>query len=265
MEKIESYRQFEEIIASLSHSDFEKLLATIWSKRTDTETVEIDAFNNNRQFDMIVTEVGSMAGQRILIIEIKKQRALISVGQIEQFYAKALDFQSDKDRVDKSNKTMGGNKDKAEILIWFIAPSGYTKEALIKAKELEIFCWDIQKIYELMSESIFEEYFNLSKAKDSELLEIKKKSKSENLILSLSRIEPGKNTWSKYQQIVYDIVSYLFCPPLESPNSELADFDRRNRRDIIMENSTYQGYWQIIREVYFGNYIVIDAKTMIKK
>lgn len=52
---------------------------------------------------------------------------------------------------------------------------------------------------------------------------------------------------------------------MDSPKYELADLDSRNRRDIIFENIATQGFWKIIRELYQGNFVVIDAKNYSEK
>ena len=38
---------------------------------------------------------------------------------------------------------------------------------------------------------------------------------------ALSRIEPGKTNWSKYQSLVVDMLEFLLCPPLGAPEVEL--------------------------------------------
>lgn len=86
-------------------------------------------------------------------------------------------------------------------------------------------------------------------------------SREENLSAALSALAPGKLEWATYQKLSCDIFSHLFCPPLELPRFEKTDADKRNRRDMIFENSTDSPYWRMLRGLYKADYIVVDAKN----
>lgn len=88
-----------------------------------------------------------------------------------------------------------------------------------------------------------------------------KKSPEEGLIEQLTSCEPGKDYWSDYQKLVGRILEHLFCPPLETPISELADQDQINRRDWILPNYCDNGFWNFLRTKYLADYIVVDAKN----
>jgi hypothetical protein len=77
----------------------------------------------------------------------------------------------------------------------------------------------------------------------------------------LRGIPSGQPTAAQFQDAVAKIFTYLFCPPLETPRYEHTDEDRRNRRDMIMENAAPSGYWAHLRAVYSAHYVVIDAKN----
>jgi hypothetical protein len=85
--------------------------------------------------------------------------------------------------------------------------------------------------------------------------------KGDSLIESLHSISPGRDDWLRFQQLSSQILEYLFCPPLEAPRYELSDADSRNRRDMILENSSFDGFWSEIRNIYGAHYIVADAKN----
>ena len=81
------------------------------------------------------------------------------------------------------------------------------------------------------------------------------------LIKNLRTLKPGKTNWSKYQKLVGQILERLFCPPLQTPISELPDTQGVNRRDFILPNYSESGFWAFIRSQYSGDYIVVDAKN----
>lgn len=80
-------------------------------------------------------------------------------------------------------------------------------------------------------------------------------------IEKLKACKGGKEFWSDYQKLIGQILEHLFCPPLETPISELSDHDGVNRRDWIIPNYADQGFWNFVREKYHADYIVIDAKN----
>jgi hypothetical protein len=87
------------------------------------------------------------------------------------------------------------------------------------------------------------------------------KTPEEEFIANLKGCKKGKESWSEYQKLIGQILEHLFCPPLETPISELADYEGINRRDWIIPNYADQGFWNFVREKYRADYIVIDAKN----
>lgn len=89
-------------------------------------------------------------------------------------------------------------------------------------------------------------------------------SKSKLFIESLISIKPGKSDWNTYQKLISNIMEFLFTPPLGKPLYELADKTHTNRRDITIPNYAENGFWRLLRETNFADYIVIDAKNLTK-
>jgi len=54
----------------------------------------------------------------------------------------------------------------------------------------------------------------------------------------------------------------LFVPPLGRPIWESADRTGANRRDIILPNYAFDGFWKYMRETYKADYILVDAKNL---
>lgn len=86
----------------------------------------------------------------------------------------------------------------------------------------------------------------------------------EKAVQDLKKCVPGASDWGKYQKLMGRILELQFCPPLGAPLIQNSDAAAANRRDYIMENTTYLSNWRYLRERYFADYIVIDAKNSAK-
>ena len=80
----------------------------------------------------------------------------------------------------------------------------------------------------------------------------------------MKRCRPGASEWGKYQKLIGRVLELLFCPPLGRPLVQNSDAAAANRRDYILENTTYFSNWRYLRERYFADYIVMDAKNSAK-
>ncbi|WP_430404229.1 hypothetical protein [Fluviicola sp.] len=89
----------------------------------------------------------------------------------------------------------------------------------------------------------------------------------DKLITELKSINAGRsnNDWSKYQKHIEKVLDYLFGSALSSPISENSDYFKINRRDFILRNYADTGFWAQIRNRYFADFIVLDAKNYTKK
>lgn len=83
----------------------------------------------------------------------------------------------------------------------------------------------------------------------------------DTLIHRLKTCQPGRENWQVYQKLVREILSALFCPPLDPVSEENADRDYANRRDFILPNYSAEGYWPYLRNRYQAEFIVVDAKN----
>ena len=90
------------------------------------------------------------------------------------------------------------------------------------------------------------------------------KATEDILIERMKECRPGKEDWVKYQKLIGDILSHLFCPPLSQPLSERADALEVNRRDFILPNYCEAGFWLFLRENYSADFIVVDAKNHVQ-
>lgn len=133
-----------------------------------------------------------------------------------------------------------------------------------------------EKLYIITDESVQYEAYNLAESLSMEIwsgfslyllkypnrrVNKKKPTKEEELSEALKTVVAGKTEWINYQRLSCDIFTHLFCPPLDTPRFEYADKERRNRRDMVFENSSNHPYWKILRNIYKADYVVIDAKN----
>jgi hypothetical protein len=88
------------------------------------------------------------------------------------------------------------------------------------------------------------------------------------LVDELRSLAPGRDSWSQYQNLCSRILQFLFCPPLESPITELANLPKVNRRDIVLPNYSIDGLFGFLHSRYRAEFIVADAKNykdLVKK
>jgi Restriction endonuclease len=246
MKKIESFEEFKDYIDSLRPIDVEKFVFDIFSASVKFSDVTLNSVVNDRQIDITLTEKSDalIGHESFWFVEIKSYRNLIPVNVIDTFIGKIFDIR----QVESNSKFL------------IISTSGYTKSAIVRAKNLGVFLWGPNELYDLYRNKSIKLATSES-PRSSENSEVV--SKIDAFKNTLNSIKPGKENWSKYQSLIVDILEFLLCPPLEAPQVELADSDKRNRRDIIFENSSGDGFWRVVRDIYQGHYIVVDAKNYI--
>ena len=247
MNRLKSFNEFKKYIVSLQPVDLEKFIYDLFVNTNQFTKVDLNPVINNRQIDIALTERGrgAISEPTIGAVEIKGYRSLISINVIEAFYGKLLDLQ---EVIPK-------------IRLIVIATSGFTEAAIAKSLKLGIMLWGPKELHGLYSNnkiSLFTNSLPERVVDDSTFIKVNAFKNA------LNGIGPEEKYWSKYQSLVVDILEFLLCPPLGAPEVEIADKDKRNRRDIVFENSAMNGYWKIIRDNYEGHCIVVDAKNYTK-
>jgi len=237
----------------IASQHFEKLVFDTLNYSNKYVNVSQNTKSGKRQIDILALKQDGLLD----MFEIKSFRSKIRLGLVEQVYGKWLD-------ISKGTESFAPH---------IVSSTSYTKLAIQRAEELKITLWNTDDLRKLLDDDakwkeIHNEYVNeiIKFTTDStQGKPINEKSKEVIFIENIKDIDPGKTTWSTYQQTIYDILEHLFCPPLDSPLYELADKDKRNRRDIIFENTGEHFFWKHIKEEYRGLYIVIDAKNYTNK
>lgn len=203
---------------------------------------------NKIEVDIYAELTEAQEGKREVIVECKSLRA-ISESYIE--------------KVINELETVSSTYPSAKII--FATPSRIPK----KIKEIlinhNIFAWDIDYIINEFSNEIGElhnPYLNLL---IGSIGQSTSNFKIRNLSDRLKRCSPGKKEWSIYQKLIGEILTEIFCPPLQPPMPENSDYLKTNRRDFILSNYAKDGFWEFLRSKYKADYIVVDAKNYTNK
>lgn len=118
--------------------------------------------------------------------------------------------------------------------------------------------WGTNEIAERMDEGLWRRL--QSSEPDLSPEEVPRK-KAEAISDALANIAPGNADALVFQKLWLDAAEFLFSPPLGIPFYEVNDADKRNRRDIIIENFAESGFWAVARSEYIARYVIIDAKN----
>lgn len=78
----------------------------------------------------------------------------------------------------------------------------------------------------------------------------------------LKAINPGKADWSKYEDIVIEILHDAFCPDVFSDiHDQVVSPTPEYKRDIILPIVADSGFWHYVAIMYRGTLIVTECKN----
>ena len=242
-DSITPLREFQERLESLTPQDFENFVVDILRSTHRFSEIKRNAVIGGSQIDVVAIERDSLSmHMRKWFFEIKKIR-VVSADVVH----KLIGLKSVLQHLEP------------QISFVLVVAGHLTAEACHIAERFGLEVWDALKLASLTPQEMVAAYFgepinfpNAAAYKDD---------KADSLIESLHSISPGREGWVRFQQLSSQLLEYLFCPPLETPRYEFSDADSRNRRDMILENSSVDGFWSQIRNIYDAHYIVADAKN----
>ena len=198
------------------------------------------SFNNVlQQFDLVSNYKGVLC-----LIECKSSSAFSNT-RLEQIAKEMLSY--------KKHLPPG-----TKLILSFPGELNSTQRMQIAGYMIEV--WDIHTLAEIFSRQIS---FIESAELKSLLLSANQNIKTieDDFIAQLNLCPKGHANWSKYQKLCTEIFEHLFCPILGKPITELPDYAKANRRDIIMANYAETGFWFHLRQRYLADFIIIDAKN----
>lgn len=88
------------------------------------------------------------------------------------------------------------------------------------------------------------------------------KASDHPLIIQLRKLPPGQETWSEYQRLCQDILSFCFIPPLLEPVYEESNQSGIHRRDMIYHiPHDASGFWAYVKTAHSALAVIADAKN----
>lgn len=84
----------------------------------------------------------------------------------------------------------------------------------------------------------------------------------ESLIVRLRGIPTGRSSAAAYQQLVLDILTFVFCPDLIDGRLEERTIDGTERRDVIFTNDSDTSFLDYIRNTHDGLTIMFEVKNV---
>ncbi len=235
----------EDFFDGLSHLEFEDFAEKAVRALESFRNVRREVQESGWRIDLVADEITSTRSAVIeWFFEVKSySRSRIGSQVIQQLLAMAHQTNV----LDRERK------------IALITRTRLTRQAAEMARKYRIEVWDPPRMLDILPREFLKEviYDFSSSSAQPEATE----RKSNSLAEALGAIKRGSAQWSAYQSLCTEITQFLFCPPLEVPMTEVSDQEKRNRRDIILENGVGDGFWARIRVTYEAHYIVADAKN----
>lgn len=226
--------------------EFEKYIYDVIRKNDDFRNVELETIigKDKKYFADIAAERKREDKWESIIIEIKYTTSLT----IDRVNSVIRRFKEIDDII----------KDTKFVLLF---PGKLTERTSSLLIQNNIEVWDIEYLSSKFENEINQtEHPIFHSLLTSSIYNINK-SAEQIFIDKLKNCKPGKEHWSKYQKLIGEILSFLFCPPLLTPLSEKSDALKVNRRDFILPNYCDTGFWAFLRSRYHADYIVVDAKN----
>jgi len=84
---------------------------------------------------------------------------------------------------------------------------------------------------------------------------------AERLKQKLKSIPAGPDHAAAYQELVLEILNYLFNPELIDGQPEVRTFEGTERRDIIFTNDSDETFWEYVRTTHDGILLMFEAKN----
>jgi len=240
------FSDFQDAIRELDGREFERFVLDALIATDRFKEVQHNIALSGHQYDIIATESDTLSTRPVnWYFEIKARKNRVGIQEVKQLAAVAQTT---------SSITPGSH-------FVLVCNCPLTMNAKDAASHFGIEVWDPVVLLRVVPDEVLRKYFGISSGEVQTDNDTQSKGKA--LVEALSQTEPGRPHWSQYQRLMSEVLEFLFCPPLERPLDEVPDADRRNRRDMILENGASDGFWARLRDTYDAHYIVADAKNYV--
>lgn len=78
----------------------------------------------------------------------------------------------------------------------------------------------------------------------------------------LRKCQPGKRDWKAYEDLMVDILKFLFVPPLGSPRVQSRTVDSLDVRDALFPNKADSGFWLQMRQNWGCHFALFEFKNL---
>jgi hypothetical protein len=231
-----------ELLNKLDPQAFELLVEDVARSTFPTATVHRQWRLGSMGADVVAQLADASSGDAVLIVFEAKRVQLVTMDLLRSQVARREILRMEHQNVQ-----------------FILAVSGQlTAAARSAAERYALTVWDGPYIVARLSPELRTKWFGAIGVEPAVDL---RQSKGRLLIDALHEISPGEKDALIYQKWVADAFEYLFVPPLGPVHYEDSDLDRRNRRDLILENWAPDGFWSQVRTAYGADQVVIDAKN----
>lgn len=232
--------QFFDRLAALSAHEFESFVVDLFSATDLYRNIRREVRFGAVRVDLVADFVGAEHDARMAVVEIKKS-ALGSADLVKSEVQRRAVIKQ--------------QCPKAEYVL--VISGRLTSQAKRLADKLNMVVWDPVNLWEMAPPSVLQQ-LALAKPPAASASSLQKGAQLQQTLLE---IQAGEVDAPKYQTWVRDVLEYLFVPPLGPVHYEDSDADRRNRRDVILENWASDPFWALLRTGYHADMVVIDAKN----
>jgi hypothetical protein len=80
-------------------------------------------------------------------------------------------------------------------------------------------------------------------------------------ILELHNCPPGRATWRTYEDICIRALRLLFVPPFRKVMIQSRTANGHQRRDAVLPNNQFEGFWRLIRDEFNSRHIICEFKN----
>jgi hypothetical protein len=85
--------------------------------------------------------------------------------------------------------------------------------------------------------------------------------RARQLIHELDNCPIGISHWRQYEDLCVKILRFLFVPPFRNVISQARSADKHERRDAILPNNQYSGFWRVIGDEFDSRHIICEFKN----
>jgi hypothetical protein len=84
----------------------------------------------------------------------------------------------------------------------------------------------------------------------------------EHLIKKLAQCKPGKDHWRRYEELMVEILSFLFVPALGRARTQVRTLDGLEIRDALLPNKADEGFWLRMYQNWGAHFVLFEFKNL---